>query len=525
MNTDECTILLILLMLGFISEYFKEILGIIKDLNFPKTLLVLTRRYKILQVLTPVLFAQFIATLSSVSMLIVLAGFVLIDICNRGLRHFFSLSIFLLTLFVSLMIRQGSFAENLTEAGVSVRLIKPYRINASREISFDFKIENLNHNSRLKLLLNKKIRCKYAKPNLLAEDSLQMGGKYYIKAKFVRLDQKQSYDRSLISAGYRAKCKILFISDLQHSNILSLITKIRSALKKLVYKAHGSIESKTVLMSMGFGIDDETPVEIISLFKVQGLAHLLVVSGHQVTILYFMMYAIVLRLFLFFKASFFLFNVKVVLNIMAILLAICFAALTGFDTACRRAVLALVIFALKEMLEINTTLFDVILATLLVENIFWPFSLQQLGSQLTYAALLGICMGVYLAKKNVARFVLVSFFASLNTSLVIYIYFDLFYPTTFFNNLVFSAIGSFLSINLAYPAILLATLSGYLTFFLSALLSIIDAYLYLLKSMPVIIIKPNALLSAVLFSAVFVGVFLCVWKWLLLNAVFKQREL
>jgi ComEC/Rec2-related protein len=221
-----------------------------------------------------------------------------------------------------------------------------------------------------------------------------------------------------------------------------MIEKLRSDLRQSVEATLGSGERSGLVLSLLLGQRDVLSRETEAAFKRTGLAHLLVVSGYQVTLVFYAAFGLfsflLLRLLpvashrvrFFWTAS------------CALLVTVFFMLLIGIDGPSLRAVVAVTAFVLTLAFERRHSMYQAILVALFVVTVVWPGSFLEPGVQLTFAALFGLALG---AGKGVRSYLKACCLASLFTSIVVLYWFEQFSLLGFILNPILAPLISVLS--------------------------------------------------------------------------------
>lgn len=202
-----------------------------------------------------------------------------------------------------------------------------------------------------------------------------------------------SYEATLLRHGYVATCKVRYASKaLLHRVPLS--TTVRNDLLGKVRSVLGDGEMVNLLLSMTLGIRDAQSKLTDDAFRKTGLTHLLVVSGFQVTLVFFFVLTAMAKTLAFIAQSRGSFPLRIVCHIIAAAVALLFVMLTGFDSSSVRALVAIHCVQLSRLLERGGGMLNGMLVSLLVLSLIWPGCICEPGCQLTYAALIGIALAL-----------------------------------------------------------------------------------------------------------------------------------
>lgn len=314
---------------------------------------------------------------------------------------------------------------------------------------------------------------------------IEKNSRIIIDAKFKILKNKEtsfSRDISLMRRGYIATCKISH-SVIVEKNNLSTIEYFSRSLKQTVKSILGDDEKSGLVLSMSIGTRDVISEDTERVFKRTGLAHLLVVSGYQVTLIYYSIFCLISYFFSKIKFLCLKFNASLLSSIFSLIIAILFILLVGIEGSSLRSGLALVFFVLANNLERGSCLFNSVLISLCFISLIWPAAYLEPSLQLSYGALCGICLGV--AGRNnskLSAYLKVCFYASVCTSIVVLFWFDNLSLVGFILNPILAPLLSVIGCKFAIISILLAHYkfdpNGYCLQIISKLIQFFKEFLY-----------------------------------------------
>lgn len=168
---------------------------------------------------------------------------------------------------------------------------------------------------------------------------------------------------------------------------------MRTAIRDRIEGVLGVGEGSGLLLAMTFGFRDAVSRSTEESFRSVGLAHLLVVSGYQVTMIYYCLYwllrTVAVRLRIGLRSG----RLRRALPFVCAGAAGCFVMVVGIDAPGLRAAIALWIAVLVMQLERRSSSLNSIAATAIVLFAIWPGSWLEASVQLTFAALLGLSLG------------------------------------------------------------------------------------------------------------------------------------
>lgn len=253
-----------------------------------------------------------------------------------------------------------------------------------------------------------------------------------VRARFRGIDRHNplfSYQATLLRRGYSATCRIVFASPVLHRES-PLLGGLRASLEEAAEHVLGDGEASGLLLSVALGTRDRLSQRTEEAFKATGLAHVLVFSGYQISIVYLLVLQLAALLL---RATFStlpgpwirlstLAPLKRQFALLSTGPALLLACIAGLDGAAVRALTAVAVSVAATVSERGAGMLRGIAAALLVTSMVWPGSFLEPGMQLTYAALAGIWVGAA-APHGWRRFVLISFAVWVFTSVVVMAWF------------------------------------------------------------------------------------------------------
>lgn len=201
-----------------------------------------------------------------------------------------------------------------------------------------------------------------------------------------------AYANLLRRRGVSASCRITHATPVLDRERL-LVERVRSAIERRVKRVVGGGEMGGLLLAMSIGARDTLSIDTERAFKATGLSHLLVVSGFQVTLAYYLVSAGVLGVLQRLGRGGAWLPGRVVARTLGVAASLVFVAVSGLDGSSLRAAVAVVFTVVARALERGGGLFNGVVVSLLAISLVWPGAVLEPGVELTYAALLGICLG------------------------------------------------------------------------------------------------------------------------------------
>lgn len=231
------------------------------------------------------------------------------------------------------------------------------------------------------------------------------------------------FDGRLWRQGYSGRCRIRYAARLSAAQP-ALWQRVHERLVSGVRRALGENQATELFLSMSIGVRGRLNDRSARDFSRTGLAHLLVVSGYQVTLVYYLTYWMLRWLGSRSRRLIECLPLYWLAPVGGILAATGFVWLIGVDAPSLRAGIAAVLVVLTLITERGGNLFNSILAALLMVTLIWPAAFLEPGVQLTFAALFGIALGSsYRFDGAVKSFLRIYFYTSLFTSVVVAVWF------------------------------------------------------------------------------------------------------
>jgi predicted membrane metal-binding protein len=346
-------------------------------------------------------------------------------------------------------------------------------------------------------------------PNLPWRDIARAdeGSMFVMRARFQRIKpdiNPFSFGASLFRRGYTATCKIDHAS-LPMSAHTPPFARLKEGIIRRVEDVLGDGEEAGLFLSMSIGVRDMLSDSTEQGFRDAGLMQLLVVSGYQVSLVFYAARFMLRRVIFaipwlrrgtrgYYAAAF-----------LPVIPAMAFVVTVGIEGSSLRAGIAAMLLALSVSLERRGGLLNGICTSFVLLSVIWPACVLDPGIELTYAALLGIWVGSCGGKKGQAAFLSVSFWGTLFPSLLGIAWFDnlsligfVLNPLLGFPASVVSCDGGIFAMLLLYAHVpgaelIIRVISGTLVYFR-------DAVLYA-AALPFSSIQPQGAVRWILFGA------------------------
>lgn len=253
--------------------------------------------------------------------------------------------------------------------------------------------------------------------------SLAEGDGIILQASFSALRWKSffDYDGSLARRGISGRCRISFLDIVSSSP--PLFSRIRTKIRAAVEEVLGQGEYSGLLLQMAFGFRDLVSTETERAIARVGGADLLVVSGYQVTLVFYLAERLAYSLLGLWPRLLCCGLAGRLSAVVGLILSAAFLGIAGVEDSGLRAGLALGFFALGRFLSEKPDIWGGIVFALFWMNFFFPGSFLDAGSELTFAALIGIALGLTLFTGKLSRLFGAAILASTATGLVLCFWF------------------------------------------------------------------------------------------------------
>ena len=189
-----------------------------------------------------------------------------------------------------------------TESSFLAKVISEPRFRRPGEISLLLNVTKATNSNGIFINLGKvsfKSQCKTTDLPWKNINGVSPGDVFAFKAKFRPLRPTLNpftYSSSLLRKGISSTCKIE-LATIPLKRTRKALYSSREFLRSEVNSVLGNNERSGLLLSMAFGIRDVLSVQTERVFRETGLAHLLVVSGYQVSLM-FVAAIVILKFFL-----------------------------------------------------------------------------------------------------------------------------------------------------------------------------------------------------------------------------------
>jgi len=270
---------------------------------------------------------------------------------------------------------------------------------------------------------------------------------FVLRATFKPLKRELiSYDASLRRKGYEATCKITHLS---RPSALpeGWIDRLRRGIKEKVQAIGSDEEVKGLFLAMTLGTKDQLSQETENAFKVTGLSHLLVLSGFQITLVFYSVKFTLRKVATLLPTFALLLPLPFIVSLLSTLFAFTLSLVAGFEGASARAAFALLSSSLVSSLSRRSSLLSSLLISYLCLAIGWPGCVLDPGVDLTYAALIGIYLGSDEKRSPLASLLYINLLCFLCTGAVTLAWFDTLSLVSVFLNPLIASAASLISCN------------------------------------------------------------------------------
>ncbi len=407
------------------------------------------------------LFAFFFIHKIHIYFIFILIFIFIISVLNK---KFFFISFFIIGIFSYLISKKNidtsTFKGEKIFLGQIVSQISTKKIN---EYNFDIKIfgiMNKDPTNFTKINFKRKsflMNCKAVALPWNNITSAKRNSTIIFKATVKNMEKKFnpfSYESYLLRKGINKTCVIKHTKILYTPNDKSLPSSIRNSIKNNVIKILGDNESSGLFLSTTIGIKNLLSTQTEEAFKRTGLIHLLIVSGYQVCLVFYIVLFLLKQIPRIFTYLYNIYFTQIIFKLIALSCSIFFVLISGSDSSSIRAAIAIIILSIANIFERNKSFANTIILSFFILHIFWQLSILDPGIALSYSALIGIWLGSFI-KHKIKCFFFISLYIYITTSIVTLIWFKQISLISFLLNLTIVPVISILSCNLGLLGIAL----------------------------------------------------------------------
>ncbi len=275
---------------------------------------------------------------------------------------------------------------------------KIYKNSEGREIKINGKIvEILNEKYKVKII-SKKYKSLYI--YLQSKEKLEFGDKIIIYGKYELPNQARNYKgfdyreylKTLKIIGTVKANKVTIIKKNSINCFFTKIYKLKICFSKKVNNMKLSKDEKSILKGILLGDKSEIDEEIVTDFSESNISHILAISGMHIS------YVILIISFVFNRLLGKHFS-KIVISFFVFI----YMCLTGFPVTFVRAGISGIVLIMSNFFYRKNDIWQTLSLSLIILLINNPFSILNIGLQLSYSAIIGIIIFQRLLKKYISN--------------------------------------------------------------------------------------------------------------------------
>ena len=275
---------------------------------------------------------------------------------------------------------------------------KIYKNLESKEIKINGKIvEILNEKYKVKII-SKKNKSLYI--YLQSKEKLEFGDEVIIYGKYELPNQARNYKgfdyreylKTLKIIGTVKANKVTIIKNNSINYFFTKIYKLKICFSKKVNNMKLSKDEKSILKGILLGDKSEIDEEIITDFSDSNISHILAISGMHIS------YVILIISFVFNRLLGKHFS-KIVISFFVFI----YMCLTGFPVTFVRAGISGIVLIMSNFFYRKNDIWQTLSLSLIILLINNPFSILNIGLQLSYSAIIGIIIFQRLLKKYISN--------------------------------------------------------------------------------------------------------------------------
>ena len=275
---------------------------------------------------------------------------------------------------------------------------KIYKKLESKEIKINGKIvEILNEKYKVKII-SKKYKSLYI--YLQSKEKLEFGDEIIIYGKYELPNQARNYKgfdyreylKTLKIIGIVKANKVTIIKNNSINYFFTKIYKLKICFSTKVNNMKLSKDEKSIIKGILLGDKSEIDEEIVTDFSESNISHILAISGMHIS------YVILIISFVFNRLLGKHFS-KIVISFFVFI----YMCLTGFPVTFVRAGISGIILVMSNFFYRKNDIWQSLSISLLIILIYNPFSILNIGLQLSYFAIIGIITFQRLLKKYITN--------------------------------------------------------------------------------------------------------------------------
>lgn len=279
------------------------------------------------------------------------------------------------------------------------------------------------------------------------EHYLEEGSIFFMKASYRRIEIEPnpfSYRQVLLRRGISYECTFKTLTK-PLLNVATLRIKFRRRFSSMISDLLGDGERGGLFLSMTVGTRDRISNYTEYAFKRSGMAHLLVVSGYQISLVYYSALFLITILMRSVPHLYLYTSIAKSAALLSLGIALLYSWLTDLDMSVIRALLAAGIFVTARLLDRQKSYMHSLILSLLALHVFFPLCIFEPGVQLTYAALLSFA--AFEDRNTTLGYIKTCVLASSATSVIAFLWFGQFSWLGLILNPLFAPLISLISCN------------------------------------------------------------------------------
>jgi competence protein ComEC len=166
---------------------------------------------------------------------------------------------------------------------------------------------------------------------------------------------------------------------------------LRDRITQSLFEGREKSEAVSVLAAVVLGEKGQLANHTSSLFRSLGLSHVLVISGFHVALVYGVLRFLARRIWTCRETLVLLCSARIPCDSVAVLGAFIYVGMSGFTVTAVRALIVLLFSYFASLLARQMSVFNSLILCFIVLSMIWPLSFLNIGFQLSFSALIGLC--------------------------------------------------------------------------------------------------------------------------------------
>ncbi len=196
-----------------------------------------------------------------------------------------------------------------------------------------------------------------------------------------------SYDAFLLRRGILASGKVL---NLRIVDSMSAPLTLRAELTTKLFRAFGESDALTVLIASALGNGDAMSESLWNVFRKTGTAHLVVVSGFHIGLMFFLAFSLTKSAIKHYPMLIVACPAQIPAALVGLVASCFYTIFTGGDITAVRSLFVVALYALGQIVDRTPEILRTTLVALILVPIIWPGALFEPSSQLTFCAIFGL---------------------------------------------------------------------------------------------------------------------------------------